>query len=152
MILQAANLPEYEKLIDEAVAWGKAHHKEFTSTPKSRTSARKSKKKDEDDAKDKVEEEAPAFDFAALSEDEKAALVSLIVDKVCVSFGVEILKVVPGLVSTEVDAHLSFDEHATITRVSHQRQIKILNSLNSPMIFEVAKRKILEDFNTFQLF
>jgi len=41
----------------------------------------------------------------------------LIVDKVCVSFGVEILKVVPGLVSTEVDAHLSFDEHATITRV-----------------------------------
>jgi len=76
----------------------------------------------------------------------------LIVDKVCVSFGVEILKVVPGLVSTEVDAHLSFDEHATITRVSHQRQIKILNSLNSPMIFEVAKRKILEDFNTFQLF
>jgi len=119
LILQAANLPEYEKLIDEAVAWGKAHHKEFTSTPKSRTSARKSKKKDEDDSKDKVEEEAPAFDFAALSEDEKAALVSLIVDKVCVSFGVEILKVVPGLVSTEVDAHLSFDEHATITRVKH---------------------------------
>ena len=38
---------------------------------------------------------------------------SLIVDKVCVSFGAEILKVVPGLVSTEVDAHLSFDEHAT---------------------------------------
>jgi len=58
LILQAANLPEYEKLIDEAVAWGKAHHKEFSATPKSRTSARKSKKKDEEETKDKVEEEA----------------------------------------------------------------------------------------------
>ncbi|MBK1689067.1 transaldolase [Rubrivivax gelatinosus] len=39
-----------------------------------------------------------------------------IVDAVLVSFGLEILKVVPGRVSTEVDARLSFDTAATIER------------------------------------
>jgi len=73
------------------------------------------------------------LDFSALPEDEKAALVSLIVDKVCVSFGSEILKVVPGLVSTEVDAHLSFDEHATINRV-----MKINYLLKFLKIFNVS--------------
>ena len=35
-------------------------------------------------------------------------------EKLFVAFGVEILKVVPGRVSTEVDARLSFDEEATL--------------------------------------
>jgi transaldolase len=39
-----------------------------------------------------------------------------IVDHVLVRFGREILKVVPGRVSTEVDAHLSFDTAATVAR------------------------------------
>jgi len=39
-----------------------------------------------------------------------------IVDQVLVRFGLEILKVVPGRVSTEVDARLSFDSAATIER------------------------------------
>lgn len=39
-----------------------------------------------------------------------------IVDHLLVRFGVEILKVVPGRVSTEVDARLSFDTAATIAR------------------------------------
>ena len=39
-----------------------------------------------------------------------------IVDRVLVRFGLEILKVVPGRVSTEVDARLSFDKAATIAR------------------------------------
>lgn len=39
-----------------------------------------------------------------------------IVDEVLVRFGLEILKVVPGRVSTEVDARLSFDTAATIER------------------------------------
>jgi transaldolase len=39
-----------------------------------------------------------------------------IVDQVLVRFGLEILKVVPGRVSTEVDARLSFDTAATVTR------------------------------------
>ena len=37
-------------------------------------------------------------------------------DKLAVNFGVEILKVVPGRVSTEIDARLSFDTAATIAR------------------------------------
>lgn len=39
-----------------------------------------------------------------------------IVDQVLVRFGLEILKVVPGRVSTEVDARLSFDTASTIAR------------------------------------
>jgi transaldolase len=39
-----------------------------------------------------------------------------IVDEVLVRFGLEILKVVPGRVSTEVDARLSFDAAASIAR------------------------------------
>ncbi len=39
-----------------------------------------------------------------------------IVDQVLVRFGLEILQVVPGRVSTEVDARLSFDTAATVAR------------------------------------
>ncbi|MES2960505.1 MAG: transaldolase [Pseudomonadota bacterium] len=42
-----------------------------------------------------------------------------IVDEVLVRFGLEILKVVPGRVSTEVDARLSFDAASSIAR-AHQ--------------------------------
>ena len=37
-------------------------------------------------------------------------------DEICVTFGKEILKIVPGRVSTEVDARLSFDTEATIAK------------------------------------
>lgn len=37
-------------------------------------------------------------------------------DEICVIFGREILKIVPGRVSTEVDARLSFNTEATITK------------------------------------
>ena len=39
-----------------------------------------------------------------------------IVDRLLVRFGVEILSIIPGRVSTEVDARLSFDTSATVTR------------------------------------
>jgi len=39
-----------------------------------------------------------------------------LVDRVLVRFGCEILKIIPGRVSTEVDARLSFDAAATIAR------------------------------------
>jgi len=44
------------------------------------------------------------------------AALEAIVDEVLVRFGAEILKVVPGRVSTEVDARLSFDTAATLAR------------------------------------
>ena len=39
-----------------------------------------------------------------------------IVDRLLVRFGCEILSIIPGRVSTEVDARLSFDTQATVTR------------------------------------
>jgi len=45
--------------------------------------------------------------------------VAAIVDRVLVRFGCEILKLVPGRVSTEVDARLSFDTAATVARARH---------------------------------
>ncbi len=39
-----------------------------------------------------------------------------VVDRLLVRFGCEILSIIPGRVSTEVDARLSFDEEATYTR------------------------------------
>ncbi len=42
--------------------------------------------------------------------------VEFIVDRVLIRFGLEILKIVPGRVSTEVDARLSFDTSATIAK------------------------------------
>ena len=44
------------------------------------------------------------------------ALIEAIMDRVLILFGLEILKIVPGRVSTEVDARLSFDKKATITK------------------------------------
>ncbi|SMO87042.1 transaldolase [Saccharicrinis carchari] len=41
---------------------------------------------------------------------------SLAMDKVAVNFGTEILKIVPGRVSTEVDARLSFDTEGSIAK------------------------------------
>ena len=46
----------------------------------------------------------------------RALAVSEIVDRVLIRFGLEILKIVPGRVSTEVDARLSFDTAATIAK------------------------------------
>jgi len=48
-----------------------------------------------------------------------AALVDSITDRILVNFGLEILKIVPGRVSTEVDARLSFDSEATIAKARH---------------------------------
>ena len=44
------------------------------------------------------------------------ANVSALMDRILIAFGLEILKIVPGRVSTEVDARLSFDTAATITK------------------------------------
>jgi transaldolase len=49
----------------------------------------------------------------------KAEQTTLAMDKVFVNFGLEILKIVPGRVSTEVDARLSFDVEGSIQK-AHQ--------------------------------
>ena len=42
-----------------------------------------------------------------------------LVDHILVAFGMEILNIVPGRVSTEVDARLSFDTKATVKKAKH---------------------------------
>lgn len=54
----------------------------------------------------------------ALKENPGASL-DVILDRILILFGLEILKIVPGRVSTEVDARLSFDTQGTIAKARH---------------------------------
>lgn len=46
----------------------------------------------------------------------QAQIVSLAFDRLAVSFGLKILQIIPGRVSTEVDARLSYDTEATVAK------------------------------------
>src|SRR5277367_6838187 len=70
LILKAAEMPAYARLVDEAIAWG----------------------------------------------GKQKASVGEVTDRVAVNFGAELTKIVPGRVSTEVDADLSFDTTAMIAK------------------------------------
>lgn len=48
-----------------------------------------------------------------------SALTEAIIDRVLIAFGKEILEIVPGRVSTEVDARLSFDTEGTLEKARH---------------------------------
>ena len=72
----------------------------------------------------------PSLIYAASQMDEYKQLVdeaitfgkgdiAQIMDKIFVNFGLEILKIVPGRVSTEVDARLSFDVEGSIAKGRH---------------------------------
>jgi transaldolase len=60
-----------------------------------------------------------ALDIALTSPGDRAARTAEFVDHLLVAFGCEILKIVPGRVSTEVDAALSFDTEGTLARGRH---------------------------------
>jgi len=77
LILAASKKPEYAKLIDVAIEYGKSHGKD-------------------------------------IDEKTDAAL-----DRLLVEFGKEILKIVPGKVSTEVDARFSFDIEGSVNKALH---------------------------------
>ena len=84
LILNAAQIPEYRKLIDEAVTWAKAQ------------------------SNDRAQQVVDAT------------------DKLAVNIGLEILKLVPGRISTEVDARLSYDTEASIAKA--KRLIKLAST------------------------
>ena len=73
LILKAAQMPEYQFLVDQAIADNKA---KFAGTE----------------------------------------LLTHVLDDLLILFGVEILKIVPGRVSTETDANLSFDTGALVAK------------------------------------
>jgi transaldolase len=83
LILNAAQIPEYRRYIDQAVAW----------------------------ARDQSQDPAEQVKYAT--------------DKLAVNIGLEILKLVPGRVSTEVDARLSYDTEASVAKA--KRLIKLYN-------------------------
>ena len=60
-----------------------------------------------------------AIQYALKTPGERPARREAGMDKLMVNFGCEILKIVPGRVSTEVDAALSFDTTATINKAHH---------------------------------
>jgi transaldolase len=70
LILKAAQMPAYARLVDEAVLWGRCHN----------------------------------------------AVTSAVTDRLTINFGAELSRIVPGRVSVEVDADLSFDRDATIAK------------------------------------
>ncbi len=47
-------------------------------------------------------------------------------DRLLVEFGSEILKIVPGKVSTEVDARFSFDTQASVDKALHIIEVRPL--------------------------
>ena len=83
LILNAAQIPEYRKLIDEAIARARGQ------------------------SSDREQQIADAA------------------DKLAVNIGLEILKLVPGRISTEVDARLSYDTVASVAKA--KRLIKLYN-------------------------
>ena len=76
LIFKAAQMPEYQFIVDKAVADNRAK-------------------------------------FGG------AQLLAHVLDDLTILFGLEILKIVPGRVSTEVDANLSFDAEALIAKGRH---------------------------------
>ncbi|WP_226099251.1 transaldolase [Dickeya oryzae] len=83
LILNAAQIPEYRTLIDDAVVWARAQ-----------------------------------------SSKREQQLVDA-TDKLAVNIGLEILKLIPGRISTEVDARLSYDTEASVAKA--KRLIKLYN-------------------------
>lgn len=83
LILAASKKPEYAKLIDAAVAYGKKEGGDIESQ----------------------------VDHA--------------LDRLLVEFGREILAIIPGKVSTEVDARFSFDTKESVNKALHIIQVRL---------------------------
>ena len=60
-----------------------------------------------------------AVDAGKVASASGANVVDEIIDRLAVTFGCRILELIPGRVSTEVDARLSFNEDATVARAEH---------------------------------
>eukprot|EP00828_Plagiopyla_frontata_P013761 TRINITY_DN1825_c0_g1_i1.p1 TRINITY_DN1825_c0_g1~~TRINITY_DN1825_c0_g1_i1.p1 ORF type:complete len:383 (-),score=108.26 TRINITY_DN1825_c0_g1_i1:90-1238(-) len=125
LILQASQKPQYKEIIDKAIDFVIEHYNELTQGESKPTSAKakslRSKKKIEEEKK---EEQKPEMKkYKEMTEQEQNQFKELACDAIAVAFGVEISKIVPGYISTECDARLSFDKKATLERA--KRIIKL---------------------------
>jgi len=57
-----------------------------------------------------------SIEYAKQKSDTQEGQLKVALDKLAVSFGAEILKVIPGRVSTEIDARLSYDTQGTLAK------------------------------------
>lgn len=60
-----------------------------------------------------------AIDYAMARSEQMQSRAIDMMDKLSVNFGAEILKIIPGRISTEVDARLSFDTNASVSRAEN---------------------------------
>ena len=108
LILAASKKSEYAKLMDVAVAYGKDHVS-------------------------RAKHNGPFTKLNSWQGKDMDQKVDATLDRLLVEFGNEILKIVPGKVSTEVDARFSFDTKASIEKALHIIEVPILlHSLEKP--------------------
>ncbi len=75
---------------------------------------------------DLIDETAAAVKASGVAEE---ALVDELADRYAVAIGLEILKIVPGRISTEVDARLSFDRDASVAKARRLMEIYAENGI-----------------------
>lgn len=102
LILAAAQKPEYAERVDAAIKYGKAHVSMLLKLSASVTRYHIG-----------IARARGTDDIQGSSIDEQ---VDAALDCLLVEFGREILKIIPGKVSTEVDARFSFDTRATVDK------------------------------------
>ncbi|WFD05904.1 transaldolase [Malassezia vespertilionis] len=72
----------------------------------------------------------PAIEYGKKHGKDEGSVIESAIDRILTLFGQEILKIIPGRVSTEVDAHLSHDTEATIKKAIEL--IKLYESVGVP--------------------
>lgn len=80
-----------------------------------------------------------AIAYSKANTSNPASQIELCLDKLAVNFGMEILKIVPGRVSTEVDARLSFDQEGSIDKARNLIKLYENNGIDrSRILIKVA--------------
>jgi transaldolase len=75
-----------------------------------------------------------AIQYARKTSNDKAIQLNHVMDKLAVNFGLKILEIVPGRVSTEVDARLSFDTEASIAKAHELIELYEANGISRERI------------------
>lgn len=112
LVAQAAQKPEYAQHIKEAIEYAKTHFHNFNNAHKD------------------IGQPGNKVDFNTLSDADKKNFLLMVYEKLGVSFGLEILKVVPGYVSTQLDPRYCYDKETMLA--SAQRMAKLYEVAGIP--------------------
>jgi len=106
LVFQAAQKEEYGKHIKEAIEYAKAHFHNFHNAHVDFGQAK----------------ESSGFNYNSLSPAEKKNFLLMVYEKLGVGFGIEILKIIPGWISTQLDPRLAYDKETML--ISARRMAK----------------------------